>query len=72
MHARLLFMLIIVSCRITTQSIIDIGVEFAVLENACLSHLDGSVLVWGGANPGSIVDIGVLYHPIRDGVPGHR
>jgi hypothetical protein len=67
--------------------VVELGEGFAVLEDACLSHVDASVLVWdtspprdgAGASgssgpllpPGSITEVSVRYHPLRNGAPGH-
>ena len=51
------------------------GDGYVVLENACLSHVDASVLVWDSApllDPGSIAEVAVRYHPFRANMPGHK
>jgi len=51
--------------------------NYAVLSDACLSHLDGSVLTWGSraqlASPSDVLPVAVRYHPLSgaDQVPGH-
>ena len=67
-------LLIILAATAATANVADLGEGFAVLENACLSHVDGSVLVWPrdgsdevghGLESGSITPIHVRYHPFR-------
>jgi len=57
--------------------VLEYDPNYAVLSDACLSHLDGSVLTWGSgaqvASPGDVLPVAVRYHPLSgaDQVPGH-
>jgi len=64
--------------------ILEFSDHHAVVSDACISHLDGTVLIWPQENidpsigpsgyfrRSTITSIKVRYHPFRDGVPGHE
>ena len=70
--------LVVLQSRIDSQSIIqELTSAHAVLTNACISHFDGTVLVWPTSEettlaPGRVTAVNILYHPLRDGLPGHN
>ena len=76
-----LLLLPLLRLRVCRCGITEMSPAHAVLTDACLSHFDGSVLVWPGRSSGmnasdpfpfgTVNTIGVLYHPLRNGVPGH-